>query len=199
MATSESVFICNGASNHSTQEREMHDYYATEPRAGELLLEQENFKPTIWECACGAGHLAKVFTEYGYKVYATDLVNRGYGEYGVDFFAVQPGEYDLTNTDIVTNPPYSMAKEFVQHSLDLLPDGGKVAMFLKLTFLESKSRRELFDATPPYRIYVSSSRLQCAKNGDFTKYSKSVGTAVAYAWYVWIKGYHGDTVVKWIN
>ena len=46
-------------------------------------------------------------------------------------------------------------------------EGTKVAMFLKLTFLESKARRELFERYPPKVVYVSSSRLQCAKNGDF--------------------------------
>lgn len=25
------------------------------------------------------------------------------------------------------------------------------------------------------------------------------GSAVAYAWYVWQKGYKGNTIVKWIN
>lgn len=45
-------------------------------------------------------------------------------------------------------------------------------------------------------VYVSSSRLQCAKNGDFDKYAN---TAVAYAWYVWQKGYDGNTIIKWIN
>lgn len=48
-----------------------------------------------------------------------------------------------------------------------------------------------------YHVYVSSSRLRCAMNGDFEKYAKS--TAVCYAWYVWVKGYTGDTVIKWIN
>lgn len=24
------------------------------------------------------------------------------------------------------------------------------------------------------------------------------GSAVSYAWFVWKKGYHGDTVIKWI-
>lgn len=72
-------------------------------------------------------------------------------------------------------------------------------MFLKLTFLEGKARKKLFTKYPPKVIYVSSSRLQCAKNGDFDKYGKGVGTAVAYAWYVWQKGYTGDTIIKWIN
>lgn len=69
-------------------------------------------------------------------------------------------------------------------------------MFLKLTFLESKSRKQLFEQYPPKTIWVSSSRINCAKNGDFDKYPSS---AVAYAWYIWEKGYTGDTVVKWFN
>jgi hypothetical protein len=72
-------------------------------------------------------------------------------------------------------------------------------MFLKLTFLESKARKKMFEKYPPKVIYVSSSRLQCAKNGDFETYKKGTGTAIAYAWFVWEDGYQGDTVVKWIN
>ena len=64
--------------------------------------------------------------------------------------------------DIITNPPYKIAKEFVEHALEVITEGHKVAMFLKLTFLESKKRRELFEKYPPKVIYVSSSRLQCA-------------------------------------
>ena len=25
------------------------------------------------------------------------------------------------------------------------------------------------------------------------------GSAVAYGWYIWEKGYHGDTTVRWFN
>ena len=100
--------------------------------------------------------------------------------------------------DIITNPPYKYAKEFVKHALDTSSIGTKVAMFLKLTFLESKSRKELFEKYPPKVVYVSSSRLQCARNGDFTEYSKGVGTAVAYAWFVWEKGYTGEPIIRWI-
>ena len=28
---------------------------------------------------------------------------------------------------------------------------------------------------------------------------KSGGSAVAYAWYEWQKGYRGDTIIKWVN
>lgn len=85
----------------------------------------------------------------------------------------------------------------MEHALDISSDGCKVAMFLKIQFLEGKARRKLFKKYPPKTVYVSSSRLRCAMNGDFEKYAKS--TAVCYAWYVWVKGYTGDTVIKWIN
>ena len=197
----QSVFTCNGASNHSEGEREINDYYATEPKAVELLMKEEKFHPYIWECACGEGHISEVLKAHGYSVKSSDLYDRGYeGTEVIDFFKVTKDDikFDLPR-DIITNPPYKYAKEFVEHALDISMDGAKVAMFLKLTFLEIQKRRKLFEKYPPKIVYVSSSRLQCAKNGDFTTYNKSVGTAVAYAWYVWEKGFKGDPVIKWIN
>ena len=80
-----SLFVTLGASNHSGTDREMNDYYATDPLAMELLLKLERFAHNVWECACGAGHLSKVLEEHGYNVASTDLVYRGYGTGGVDF------------------------------------------------------------------------------------------------------------------
>lgn len=51
------TFRAIGASNHTDKERQCEDYYATEPKAMELLLEVEQFSPVIWECACGGGSL----------------------------------------------------------------------------------------------------------------------------------------------
>nr|DAU50603.1 MAG TPA: adenine-specific methyltransferase [Caudoviricetes sp.] len=191
---SRSTHAVLGARNYAQNERENNDYYATEPKAAHLLMEVEQFSPMIWECACGEGHLAKEFEKAGYHVYATDLIDRGYG-YQRDFLKCEAPP--VAGFDIITNPPYSKAQEFVEHALDISSDGCKVAMFLKIQFLEGKARRDLFEKYPPKTVYVSSSRLRCAMNGDFEKYAKS--TAVCYAWYVWVKGYTGDTVIKWIN
>lgn len=189
-----SIYKTLGASNHTEKERQLDDYYATEPKAAELLLEQEEFHHTIWECACGEGHLAKVFEAHGHEVISTDLVYRGYGDpEPLDFLNETIDDFE---GDVITNPPYKFALEFVQRALDSIKPGRKVAMFLKLQFLEGKSRKNFFQITPPRRVYVSSSRLKCAKNGEFESISSS---AVAYAWFVWKKGYTGETVVKWIN
>lgn len=48
-----SVFTTIGASNHSKEERQEHDYYATEPRAVELLLELEEIRPLVLEPCVG--------------------------------------------------------------------------------------------------------------------------------------------------
>lgn len=99
--TGTSTFKTIGASNHTEKERETYDFYATEPKAAELLCDIFRFSPYIWECACGEGHLSEVFEKRGYLVKSTDLIDRGYGESGVDFLQCNepfPG-------DIVTNPP----------------------------------------------------------------------------------------------
>lgn len=190
-----STFTCLGASNHSDTEREANDFYATEPKALELLLNIEEFDPYVWECACGKGHLSEVLKKRGYIVKSTDLIDRGYGEGGVDFLQTN----EIHNGDIITNPPYKYAQQFVEHALDIIPDGQRVAMFLKLTFLESKNRREMFEKYPPEYIYVSSSRLQCALGGEFEKYKQGGGTAVAYGWFIWRKGFTGEPRVRWFN
>ena len=99
-----SIFTPLGASNHSTGEREPNDFYATDPKAAELLLEVEDFSPVIWEPACGEGHLSKVFEQAGYQVRSTDLIYRGYGEkQPLDFLSYDGKSFD---GDIITNPPY---------------------------------------------------------------------------------------------
>lgn len=195
---SKAIYSCHGASNHSETKREVNDYYATPPSAVEMLLELEEFSKVIMEPACGQGHIAEVLKSHGHTVCATDLIDRGYGIGNVDFFSIN----DPRNMDIITNPPYSLAKEFVEHAMDIVTDGHKVAMFLKLTFLEGQGRKELFKKYPPKIVYVSISRIGCAKNGEFKKDKNGnlkADSAVAYCWYVWQKGFSGSPTIKWFN
>lgn len=187
-----SIYKTLGASNHTDKDREQHDYYATDPKAAELLLELETFE-NILEPSCGEGHLSKVFSDAGINVTSSDLVDRGYGTQK-SFF-----DYKEWNGDIITNPPYKYGLEFVEHALKIIPEGNKVAMFLKLQFLEGKKRKKLFVSNPPKTLYVSSSRLLCAKNADFEGMRKGGGSAVAYGWFVWQKGFNGRTEIVWFN
>lgn len=188
-----SIFTPLASSSHSEKKRQTEDFYATEPKAVELLLENETFSKNIWEPACGQGHISKVLKHHGYNVKSTDLIYRNYGVGGVDFLSIDNLEY---NGNIITNPPYKYAKEFVLKSLQIIHQYCKVAMFLKIQFLESKDRKYLFQNFPPIKIYVASSRLICAKNAEFKKIKSS---AVCYAWFVWEKGIYKKPVIDWIN
>lgn len=197
IGNSNSIYKALGASNHTDKEREPNDFYATDPVAIDKLLTVEQPSQHIWECAAGDGHLAERLKQKGYSVFASDIIERNYRLDGLcDFLNTN---YLDAGFDILTNPPYKFAKEFVLHALDLITKGRKVYMFLKLTFLEGKTRyKDLFSLYPPKNIYVFSERVMCAKNGRFQEMKDSGGSAVAYAWFVWHKGWKGKTTIDWI-
>lgn len=173
--------------------RQVDDFYATDPIAMEMLLDVMDFNHNVWECACGEGNLSKVLESRGYEVKSTDLIDRGYGKGNVDIF----NQFDIFNGDIITNPPFRYATEFVVHCLNLVKEGNKVAMFLKIQFLEGITRyNEIYSKNNPKFIYVFSNRVMCAKNNDFKKYDSS---ALCYAWFIWEKGYTGDTIIRWLH
>lgn len=183
------TFVTLGSSSHSAHERQEHDFYATEPRVIKELFGMEDFSRTIWEPACGAGHLSKAMKEEGKEVISTDLFAYGYGGMGVDFLEQKSGY----GCDIITNPPYKVAQEFCEKAIELT--GNKVAMFLKLTFLEGQKRKKFFEKYPPRTVYVYSARRKCALNGEFDATGSS---AAAYAWFIWEKGFVGNPIIKWI-
>ena len=180
-----------GSTSITKADREENDFYATEPKAVELLLAEETFANNILEPCCGKKHITNVLEQAGYTVKSSDLIDRGVGADIQDFFKIT----DWAG-DIISNPPYKNALDFVKHSLEIVKEGSKVAMFLKILFLEGKKRKEFFEKHPPKVIYVASGRLNCAKNGDFDKYTTG---AVCYAWFVWEKGFKGEPVIRWIN
>ena len=145
--------------------------------------------------------ITNVLIKHGHKVRNSDIVDRT-GDIEIFDFLQEPQD-DTEDCDIITNPPYKFAKEFVENSMRWIKNGHKVAMFLKLTFLEGKKRRELFEKYPPKYVYVSSSRLECLKNGDmFDKNGKEmtgIGGAVCYCWYIWEKGFTGEPTIRWFN
>ena len=102
---------------------------------------------------------------------------------------------------IITNPPYSLASEFVEKSMKLLDDNGMCCMFLKLQFLEGAKRKELFRKYPPKYIYVFRNRMATWKNG-FEKNpdtGKKWAETICFAWFVWVKGSATEPVIRWIN
>lgn len=206
---SNSVYKTLGASNHCSEEREENDFYATPPCATKALIKycKENnidvFNKAILEPACGKGHISDVIIEeyknnnINHLVLSMDKIDRGYEQQLVtqSFFScrlVEDADYN-----IVTNPPYILAKEFIEHAIDIVKEGAYVCMLLKIIFLEGKGRYEMFKNNPPYKVLIFSNRVNCSKQGDFEKDSE-YGGAVGYAWYIWKKGYKGKPEIDWI-
>jgi hypothetical protein len=196
ISNKQSIFKMLGASNHTEKERQKEDYYATDPIAVELLLDLETFNKDVWECACGEKHMSNVLEKRGFNVRSSDIIKRCDDIEEYDFLKKENIEW---NGDIITNPPYKYAEEFIYKALQIIPTGNKVAMFLRLQFLEGKKRKQLFTNFPPSKVLISSSRIICAKNADFEKMKQGGGSAVAFAWFIWEKGFQGDPIIKWFN
>ena len=185
------VLIQNGISK--TAIREENDFYATDPRAMSDLLRYETFNQNVWEPACGEGNLAEVLKEYGYTVYSTDLIDRGYQDEQLDFLKSEV----KFNGDIITNPPFKYTSEFILKALESIKPGNKVALFLKLNYLSGIKRfKEIYSKYPPYRVYVFPKRYACSKNNNPEGFKS---TAMEYMWIIWEKGKIGPTELKWIN
>lgn len=177
-------------STNNRSSKDIIDLYTTDPKAVQMLLNMEKFNKVILEPACGLGHISKVLSANKYKVISQDLYDFKFGKPNKDFFDLKKWD-----SDIITNPPFNLAFDFVKHALNIINTGNKVAMFLRFNFIESKKRQSFFKQNPPYIIYVSSSRLTCLKNGD----PNYKATGICYAWFIWKKGFKGTISLKLFN
>ena len=94
--------------------------------------------------------------------------------YAIDDFLTTKLPSDKYDT-IITNPPYSIAQEIIEHCFEIAPDA-EVIMLLRLAFLESKKRKAFWDKHPVTQLYVLSERPSFTGKGT---------DATAYAWFVW--------------
>jgi hypothetical protein len=173
------------------ENREKDDWYPSPPEATAGLLSAETFDGPIWECACGDGAISEPLKAAGYEVVSSDLVDRGYGDSNIDFLM----EWQGRAPNIVTNPPFKLAEQFVHKALEL--STGKVAILARLAWLEGIERRDtIFLNTPIARVHVFSKRLhmQRARQAEKT----DAGGMIAFAWFVWEHGYTGRPTLGWL-
>ena len=187
------------------------DFYATDPKAvHKLLLKYSINGSEILEPCIGNGNIANAIKDFynnkGLNITGVDIVDRGYPNTIVH-------DYLTWKTDkkfdcIITNPPYSLAKEFVEKSMTLLNDGydedgypnGQLIMFLKIQFLEGAKRKELFEKYPPKYIYVFRNRMATWNNGKpLDPNGKRWATTMCHAWFIWHKGFKGEPTVRWLD
>lgn len=177
------------------RERVENDYYATPTSSTKKMLQYESISFPAWEPACGEGHIAKVIDKDSEDLLCTDLIDRGFGWGGQDFFTFTPNKEIKT---IITNPPFNLFQEFAERALTIATH--KVILFGKLQALEGKKRGTFMQNSPLKTVYVFKSRQNPLRNGSpVDENGKPWASTMAFAWYVWEIGYKGEPIIKWLE
>lgn len=175
------------------------DLYETPACATEALLAFEGFPRHVWEPACGRGAISSVLARYGKVVSSTDLVDYGYGVAGVDFLMerrVPPVVPPLHAAAIITNPPFKLANEFARHALDVIRIP-KLALLLRLAFLEGVGRSDILDDGRLARIYPFRNRLPMMHRDGWK--GPRATSATPFAWFVWDQQHSGPATIQRIT
>jgi hypothetical protein len=155
--------------------RHPNDFYPTPPWCYEHLpIDWSQFK-TAHEAGAGDGRIVSFLENKGIETTYSEI------EEGKNFFDYD-GEVDL----VFTNPPFSLAQEFIEHALACAPT---VIMLLRINFLGSQKRYDFWQQFPPDGLFILSKRPSFTGKGT---------DSIDYAWFVWsdIKELQG---VHWIK
>lgn len=153
------------------------DLYETPEEATRALLRVEPLRGRIWEPACGRGAISRVLQNAGCDVVSTDLVNRGFGEGGIDF--LMENEAYASASLIVTNPPFKLADEFARHALRLVPT---VILLLRWAYAEGAARSDLID-NHLARVWLGRERLPFMHRDGYEG-PKNSNSGAPFAWFV---------------
>lgn len=171
--------------------RKANDFYPTPPEVIDALLDNYEIggaNTKILEPCAGDGQIIKSLKKNGYeKIKAVEIREEeseklnelvGYGNFAITDYLKVNKKFLKEPDVIITNPPFSLAMEFIVKSLEDVTKDGKVIMLLRLGFLASKTRYKFMKENPPTDIYV------LHKRPSFT----GAGTdSQEYAWFVWDK------------
>jgi len=179
------------------QDRDRLDFYPTPPGATRALLSVESFDGAIWEPACGEGDMTRPLREAGYRVFATDIKDYG-GDPLVrawDFLSPLPLRPSGLR-HIVTNPPFRLASEFAYRARESVP--GKVCLLVRLMWLESLRRRDLWTDCNLARVWVFRDRLPFQR-GRLAVEGEGGGRMMPYMWAVFDPQHEGPPTLGWVT
>jgi hypothetical protein len=177
---------------HPLAERGL-DLYETPAVAVEALLRVERIPHCVWEPATGLGAIVCPLRDRGYAVIASDIFDYGFPLHFCRDFLAEIGIPTGVEA-IVTNPPYQCAEKFVEHALRLCP---RVVMLLRLAFLESERRCGILEGRGLARVHVFRKRLPMMHRAGWQ--GRKANSGMAFAWFVWERGYTGPTIVNRIS
>ncbi|MGO1078320.1 hypothetical protein [Inquilinus sp. CA228] len=176
--------------------RHRDDWYCESQEAVQLLLDAERADGLVLDPCCGRGNIPRVLRAAGIECLGSDIRDRGFEGVIADF--LDAGfELPAGVDEVWFNPPYRDAQAFVQRARDL--GVRKVCALLRLAFLESEGRLPWFLEGGLARVWVFSRRLSMPP-GDALESGQveAEGGKVAFAWFVWARGWNGPPQIGWL-
>lgn len=177
-----STVIGGASEKHSRHEK---DHYPTPPECTVALCDffAQRYAIThpVWEPACGEGQMVSVLSKYYPSVFATDIrPDAGYGEQA-DFLSFS----EPLAKNVVTNPPFDLAVEFIEKCISLKLD--TFSLLLKAHFFHAANRYHLFLNNPPLFI------LPLTWRPVFVP-TRGKQPTMEFSWFVWFKGFENESM-----
>lgn len=176
-------------SGNNMGQRKKSDFYETPYSISRHLLNRESFDVnlTICEPACGAGAIVNVLKEKWSenKITSYDIEKNFFND---------DQQYDY----IITNPPFSIAHDFIKQAKRLAKI--KFAFLLPLSYLHGKKRHDEIYMDKNYgleKVYVFT---RYPMLGDSLREDGKYRTGMmVYAWYIFTNGYSGSPTIEWLD
>ncbi len=175
-------FSCNNIG-----QRKKSDFYETPYSITQQLLDflQLPLQYTILEPACGNYAISKVLNQNKYKTITKDI------KYNQNFLN-ETGYYDI----IITNPPYSLAFEFIQKAKTLT---NYFCFLLPLAYLHGKKRYDYIYTDEKYKLSKILVFTRYPLLGEPLRQDGKYHTGMmVYAWFIWKKG-SKNTTIHWAD
>ena len=176
-------------------EREPNDFYPTPPEPTRALLHAEHSRlldfVRIWEPAAGDGAMVREMESLGFRVNASDLIDRGCGAEIKSFY-----EYETARAPaILTNPPFDQCgwgngkARWLYHALKTL-NVEYMALLLNWSWPGAGGLAPFWAKYPPARVYLMRWKIDFTGQGAPSNLN---------AWFVWDKKHEGETVLRMLD
>lgn len=179
-------------------DRDPNDWYVEPYECSLALFDLETFEGKVWDPACGRGNILRSAISSNIDAIGTDIVVRNEScSKKMNFLEEEP---DFEFQNIVSNPPFGVAEDFVRKSIEIVPAGGKVAMILPMVWLSGFSSKRDWLPYSPLKKYFSISPRPSMPPGAVIEAGVKAGNGTKdFAWFVWEKDYCGDATVGFMN
>jgi len=186
-------------------------WYVEPSWTSKRLFEEEQFRGGIYDPSCGWGHITTEARRLGYRVWGSDIVDRGRHGLGnrfflQDFLTEARDVGYARGVSIVCNPPFDYVQEFCERALEV--GAQKVAMICLLRrlnaahWLQALPLRRVHLLTPRPSMPTGQHCLRVERRAiDKTtgRPCKIGGGKQDFVWLVFERGYKGRPEIAWLH